>query len=82
MESFQTPIHRSLTQPVLLGGAPREFAVLNGAAAACLILAFHSWLGVPLGLVIHSAGVALAKHDPYFLQTVKRHIDHKPFYDV
>lgn len=82
MERYQTPIHRSLTQPILLGGAPREFAVLNAAIGVCLVLAMHQWIGVPLWFAIQSAGIALAKHDPYFIETIKRHIDHKPFYDV
>ena len=53
MEGFEIPIHRSLTQTIMLGGVPREIAILNGTLMAALVLGMHSLLGVPLGLVIH-----------------------------
>jgi type IV secretory pathway TrbD component len=34
MEGFSVPVHRALTQPIMLGGAPREFAILNGTLGA------------------------------------------------
>ena len=27
---FEAPVHRALTEPVLLAGAPRTFAIVNG----------------------------------------------------
>ena len=27
---FSVPVHRALTEPILLGGAPRAVAILNG----------------------------------------------------
>ena len=44
MEGFSVPVHRSLTQPILLGGAPREFAILNGTLAAALFFGLHTLL--------------------------------------
>jgi type IV secretory pathway TrbD component len=82
MEGFSVPVHRSLTQPILLGGAPREFAILNGTLAAALLFGLHSLLGLPICLVLHAGAVALAKQDPQFLDTFKRHINHKPYYAV
>lgn len=31
---FAAPVHRSLSDPILLGGAPREIVILNGTLAA------------------------------------------------
>ena len=41
---FYAPVHRALTEPILLGGAPRAVAIVNGtlAAAVGLGLAFGS----------------------------------------
>ena len=36
MEGFEIPIHRSLTQPIMIGGVPREIAILNGTLSAAL----------------------------------------------
>lgn len=30
MSSLAAPVHRSLSEPILLGGAPRAIAILNG----------------------------------------------------
>ena len=36
IDGFEVPLHRSLTEPILLGGAPRTVAIANGTlAAAC-----------------------------------------------
>jgi type IV secretion system protein VirB3 len=77
MEGFTVPVHRSLTQPILLGGAPREFAILNGTLGTALLFGLHSLIGVPVCLVLHVVAVALAKKDPQFLDTFRRHINHK-----
>ena len=76
------PIHRSLTQPIMLGGAPREFAILNGAFGAVLLFGLHSILGIPVFLLLHTAAVVLARHDPYFLDTFRRHINQKHYYEA
>jgi hypothetical protein len=31
---FVTPVHRALTEPILMGGAPRSIAIVNGTLAA------------------------------------------------
>ena len=35
---------RALTEPILLGGAPRAVAILNGTLAAALGLGLRLWL--------------------------------------
>ena len=36
LPGFEVPLYRSLTDPILLGGAPRNIAILNGTLAAAL----------------------------------------------
>ena len=33
---FAVPVHRALTEPILLGGAPRSVAILNGTLAGAV----------------------------------------------
>jgi type IV secretion system protein VirB3 len=77
---FAVPLHRSLTEPVLLAGAPRGFAILVGTLAAAIGLGLRLWL---TGLIIAVAGHALAvwvtKRDPAFLTVLSRHSRHKGF---
>ena len=36
IEGFEVPIHTSLGAPLLLGGAPRTIAIVNGTLAAAI----------------------------------------------
>lgn len=33
---FTVPVHRALTEPILLGGAPRAIAIMNGTLAGAV----------------------------------------------
>ncbi|MCA4041093.1 VirB3 family type IV secretion system protein [Pseudomonas aeruginosa] len=69
---FEVPLHRSLTEPILLGGAPRTVAI-----------ALQLWIpGVVLWIVGHSLAVWGARVDPQFMQVFARHIKHRPLLDV
>ena len=72
---FAVPVHRALTEPILLGGAPRAVAILNGTLAAALGLGLRLWLaGLLLAAVGQAAAVWAAKRDPQFVDVVRRHL--------
>ena len=71
---YELPLHRSLTEPMLLGGVPRSFAILNGTLLAALVLALHAWFAIPLGLVTHAVAVAATKRDPDWIGVLRRHL--------
>jgi len=72
---FYAPVRRSLTEPILLGGAPRALAIINGTLAAALGLGVRLWLaGLVFWLVGHLAAVWAAKRDPAFVDVVRRHL--------
>ncbi len=80
---YEVPIHRSLTDPILLAGAPRSVAIVNGTLAAALSIGLHLWLfGLVLWLIGHSLAVWAAKADPQFMDVFSRHLKHKSFLDV
>lgn len=80
MEGFKIPIHRSLTQVIMIAGAPREMTILNGTISAALALGLHSLWAIPLGLAIQLAATHLAKEDPYFFETFRRQIKQRKYY--
>jgi type IV secretion system protein TrbD len=72
---FSVRVHRALTEPILLGGAPRSVAILNGTLAAALGLGLRLWLaGLLLGILAQAAAVWAAKRDPQFVDVVRRHL--------
>ena len=44
LEGYEVPLHRSLTEPILLGGAPRTVAIANGTLAAAIGIGLQLWL--------------------------------------
>jgi type IV secretory pathway TrbD component len=72
---FVVPLHRALTEPILLGGAPRSIAILNGTLAAAISLGLRLWVaGLLLWLLGHGLAVWAAKRDPLFVDVVRRHL--------
>ena len=72
---FHAPVHRSLSDPILLGGAPRAVAIANGTLAAAIALGLRLWIpGLLLWAVGHAAAVWAAKRDAQFVDVVRRHL--------
>jgi type IV secretory pathway TrbD component len=65
---FYAPVHRALTEPILLAGAPRTQAIVNGTLIA----------GVALWLIGHLAAVWAARRDPAFVEVARRHLRYPP----
>jgi type IV secretion system protein VirB3 len=80
---FEAPVHRALTEPVLLAGAPRGLAILNGTLAAAIGLGLRLWIaGLAIWLVGHVLSVWAAKRDPHFIEVVRRHVRIPPHLGV
>jgi type IV secretory pathway TrbD component len=80
LDGFEVPLHRSLTEPIFMGGAPRAVAIVNGTLAAAVGIGLRLWLvGIALGLVGHVLAVWGAKADPQFMEVFARHVKHKAF---
>ena len=80
IEGFEAPIHRSLAEPILLGGVPRGIAILNGTISAALGIGLQQWIaGLILWAVGHSIALFAAKHDPAFAGVLARHLKQKGY---
>ena len=78
VEGFEAPLHRALSEPILLGGVPRGIAILNGTVAAALGLGLQAWLaGIAMWLIGHSLSVFATKRDPEFATVLVRHLRQK-----
>ena len=72
---YEVALHRALTEPILLAGAPRAIAILNGTLSAAIGLGLRLWIaGLVLWVIGHIAAVWAAKRDPAFVEVVRRHV--------
>ena len=75
VDGFAVAVHRALTEPILLGGAPRLVAIVNGTIAAALGLGLRLWVaGILLWVISHAAAVWAARRDPLFVDVARRHL--------
>lgn len=80
---FKVPVHRALTEPILLAGAPRTIAIANGTLAAAVGLGLRLWLvGLALWAVGHLLAVYAAKHDARIADVARRHLHYPTWMGV
>lgn len=83
VRGFFAPVHRSLTEPILLAGAPRAVAIANGTIAAAIALGLRLWLvGVVIWAIGHFAAVWAARRDAQFMDVARRHVRYPPFFRI
>ncbi|MGH6951874.1 MAG: VirB3 family type IV secretion system protein [Vitreimonas sp.] len=72
-EGYRIALRTSLTRPLLMGGVPRTFAIMNATVAAAIALGLQQPLiGVPLWIIVQAAGAYASARDAWFLDTWPR----------
>lgn len=80
---YRAPLRTSLTRPILLGGVPRAFAILNATIGAAIAFGLQQpMIGLPLWAVAQGAAAWAASRDPWFLDTWPRHLAKPVFFDA
>lgn len=75
LPGFAAPVHRALAEPILLAGAPRALAIVNGTLAASVGIGLHLWLiGLVMAVVGHGLAVIAARRDAQILPVARRHL--------
>lgn len=77
---YRIKLHSAFITPILLGGAPRRFAIINGTFCCAFVLGLRAFYVLPICLVLHVVAVFLAKKDPYFFEVMLRHLRQKRYY--
>ncbi|MEZ5688124.1 MAG: VirB3 family type IV secretion system protein [Caenibius sp.] len=72
---FAVPVHRALTEHILLGGAPRGLAIANATLAGAIGLGLQLWIaGLVFFAVGHMVAIWAARRDPQFVDVARRHL--------
>jgi len=72
IEGYEIPLHRSLTEVILLGGVPRTPAILLWTTAAALGFGMQQIWVLPFAVLLHLVLVALTRRDPFFFEVFIR----------
>jgi type IV secretion system protein VirB3 len=72
---YFAPVHRALTEQILLGGAPRSLAIVNGTLAGAIGLGLRLWIaGLVIWAIGHALSVWAARRDTQFVDVARRHL--------
>ena len=76
------PLYRSLTEIILLAGAPRGVIVINaGAAFWELLIIQMPWL-LPINVIVYFAARCLTKKDDQFFDCLKMFFKKRDYYST
>lgn len=76
------PLYKSLTQQILLCGAPRKIIIFNFAFAALCFLTFKTYYLLFISVAIHFISVYITQFDDQFFDCLHRYLSKKKFYGV
>ena len=93
---FAVPVHRALTEHILLGGAPRGLAIANATLAGAIGLGLQLWVaGVAVFAAGHVIAVWAARRDAsrredtvpilsdrQFVDVARRHLRFPAYFEV
>ena len=80
LEGYVVPIYRSLTEQVLIAGAPRRVTIINGTLAAVLGLGMHLVpMGIGFWVIAQSLSAYMTNRDPHFMEVARRHIRYRGY---
>ena len=78
VDGYEVPLHRSLSEPIMMAGVPRAAAITIGTLSAALALGLRLWIpGLALWITAHSAAAFIARFDPDFLSVTLRAFRHR-----
>ena len=76
------PFYRSLSEQILLFGAPKSVLILNGIVMILFIVDFSFWYIVPISLAVHFFCIYLAKNDDQFFDCLREYVNKKNYYST
>lgn len=67
---FYAPLHRSLTEPMLIAGVPPKIAIALATATGILVLAWHFYALIPVIVIAHVAAARVCRRDPHTFDVI------------
>lgn len=81
-EGYYVPIHKSLVDPLLIGGIPRNLCLMLWSCGMAIGVMLKMYWFFIIVIAIHLLVLKMTKHDPDYFATVLNHIHDKHFFEV
>ena len=81
-DGYEIPLHTSITEPILMAGVPRGFAIACWTLVAAIGIPLGLfYISVPLGMIAHGIAAWFTRRDPIFFESLRRHLKQASHYD-
>lgn len=77
---YQLPLYRSLTEQLLIAGAPASIIVWNAALLGIFVMSLFSFWIIPFNLVIHFGAIYVTRQDNQFFDCLLKYMKKKDYY--
>ncbi|MGL5257600.1 MAG: VirB3 family type IV secretion system protein [Proteocatella sp.] len=77
---YGLPFYRSLSEQILMFGAPKGILILNGLLGFLFIVDFNFFWIIPVNILLHFGCIYLAKNDDQFFDCLREYIHKKNYY--
>ncbi len=77
---YQLPFYTSLSEQILLMGAPKSVLILNALICILFIVDFGFFYIIPITILMHFGCIYLSKNDQQFFDALREYIHKKNYY--
>ena len=81
-DGFIIPVHKSITEPMLWGGVPRDFLIINATAAMAIGVMLKLYPFIILNVAAHIAAKMVTKKDALFFKALVKHIKEPRYFET
>lgn len=81
-DGYYLPIHKSLVDPLLIGGIPRNLCLGLWSCGISIGVMLKMYWFFAIVITVHLLVLRMTKRDPDFFSTVISHIHDKHYFDV
>jgi type IV secretory pathway VirB3-like protein len=76
------PFYQGSIERIMLGGVPRQYAILLYTIGAAFVLGMYNFYIIPVVFLIHFVLKLLYKRDEYIVEIVLQHMKDSDYLDV
>lgn len=81
-DGFYMPVHKSITEPMLWGGVPRDFLIVNMTIGMAIGIMLKLYPFLLVTFAAHVVAKMLTKKDALFFKALVKHIKEPRYFET